>query len=62
MNRTRAYIVEYSGGYWSTEQGRIRHITDAQLYSLRELAQEAVNELGSDSCAIKSVWVEWETD
>ena len=61
-NRHQCYVIEYSGGYWSANQGRIRHITDAQLYSLRKMAQEIVDELDSSSCAIKPVWVEWETD
>jgi len=60
--RCQCYVIEYSGGYWSDTQGRVRHITDAQLYSLRELAQEVVDELDSSSCVIKPVWIEWETD
>ncbi len=58
--RCRAYVVEYSGGYWTADQGRVRHITDAQLFSLKELAQESVDELSNDSCVIKPVWIEYE--
>lgn len=41
-----AYVITFMGGYYSAEQGRVRHINDAQLFSWKGPAQKVIDDMG----------------
>jgi len=41
-----AFVIKYLGGYYSAQQGRVRHLNDAQLFGLEEMAEETAKECG----------------
>lgn len=55
--KTTAYIVEWFGGYYSGDEGRVRHPESAQLFATPEIAQEQINNetFAKESCKIIEV-------